>query len=110
MFYQVFATTLTVVLVHFSRRYARARFGLSAQIRAFNVENADCWCCSVNHIDPADGKVVACDRVVITDAIKTWWEGGLVEFNQIVQGRVAELVEIELGHLLSFKQILICTM
>ena len=45
---------------------------LPMQVQSFEVQKADCYCCSVNHELP-DGTEIPCDRRLIYDVLAKWY-------------------------------------
>ena len=45
---------------------------LQKQIREFDIEGAECHCCSVEHRDPETGARLPCDRELIHSMLQQW--------------------------------------
>ena len=84
---------LLSIICHYSRHHARDRYDIHRQMENFSEEEAQCWCCSVDHINPNTGAHVSCDREVVNAAITNWYDGGLDEFNQWVREDMHENFE-----------------
>merc|ERR1711974_278053 len=67
------------------------------QIAAFRCEQAQCFCCSVDHILPETGAKLDCDRTVVYGAIRSWYEDGLEQFEEIVQDSLFSRVERQIS-------------
>ena len=52
---------------------ARDFHSLQRQIRNFNIEDAECHCCSVGHCDPETGALLHCDRQLVHAMLKEWF-------------------------------------
>lgn len=76
---------LLIILCHSSRKNGRDVYHIHEQMETFSLKQAQCWCCSVNHVNPITGADVSCDREVVEFAIKHWYDGGLDEFAQWVR-------------------------
>ena len=44
---------------------------LEQQLSEFSIENAECFCCSNDHVNPETGEVLACDRAMIYETLRT---------------------------------------
>lgn len=71
--------------VHIARQYARHHYDMDRQLRMFACDNANCWCCTVNHINPDTKAKVPCDREVIYAVLEQWFPGGKKEFEAHVR-------------------------
>ncbi|CAE7601347.1 unnamed protein product [Symbiodinium natans] len=66
---------------------------LEQQLSEFSIENAECFCCSNDHVNPETGEVLACDRAMIYETLRTWYGERFSEtFNTIVRTKVSKLV------------------
>jgi len=54
-------------------RSVQERVVLRAQLRDFSMEEAQCWCCQVSHMD--GGQPVPCDRSFIMKNVDEWFDG-----------------------------------
>ena len=52
---------------------ARDFHSLQRQIRNFNIEDAECHCCSVGHCDRETGAPLHCDRHLVHTMLKEWF-------------------------------------
>lgn len=95
--------------IHLSRAYARDYIRMKAQIASFVPKDADCYCCSVGHKLPS-GAPISCDRKAIYAAIRTWYAGGLEEFQQVVRTSLHAKVKAGLGSMYSYSDALIIGM
>jgi len=43
------------------------------QMQAFSMSSARCTCCQLGHRDPESGNEIACDRVLIEEALRSWF-------------------------------------
>lgn len=92
--------------IHLSRAYARDYIHMKAQIASFVPKDADCFCCTVGHKLPS-GAPISCDRKAIYAAIRTWYDGGLEEFQQVVRTSLHAKVQDGLGSMYSYSDALI---
>eukprot|EP00928_Gymnodinium_smaydae_P006796 TRINITY_DN1241_c2_g1_i2.p1 TRINITY_DN1241_c2_g1~~TRINITY_DN1241_c2_g1_i2.p1 ORF type:complete len:682 (-),score=125.15 TRINITY_DN1241_c2_g1_i2:79-2124(-) len=99
----VVAAAAILYLVHIARAWARDRYELRRQLSHFNVHNAGCWCCKVGHVNPETGAPVDCDRLLIYEAIRAWFDGGPAAFQQTVRERLYGEVEAILPGMLRFR-------
>jgi len=60
-------------ICHGLRRIIKEMHGLPAQIEAFSVKKAACFCCTNNHIDPGTGEAMPCDRELVYEALRRWF-------------------------------------
>jgi len=84
-----------VICVAF-REFHRTLAVLRSDFMSFQVAAADCFCCSHDHVDPATGKELICDRKVIEGCIEEWWDE-LEPFEEFVQTRLFGVFESQLG-------------
>lgn len=76
---------------------------LPEQMSNFKLKDAQCFCCSVDHVHPETGEELPCDRKLVFQTIKTWYgtaAGGdnhLDAFDDIVRNRLKTLVMARLG-------------
>jgi len=59
--------------LHIIRRSVRDLQRMPAQIHNFAFANAECFCCSVNHVIPNTGITIPCDRDVINTKLNVWF-------------------------------------
>eukprot|EP00913_Durusdinium_trenchii_P032334 g30275.t1 len=57
--------TMLYTFIAVSRAHFRAMESAQQQLQCFRLEDATCWCCTVNHIDQ-DGPFTTCDRECVT--------------------------------------------
>jgi len=60
--------------LHIIRRNVRDLQRMPAQIHNFAFANAECFCCSVNHVIPNTSITIPCDRDVINTKLKVWFK------------------------------------
>lgn len=105
-----FAVPLVVVCISplfllglYKAKTYQARQDLRTQIAAFDIDRANCFCCSVKHALP-NGDQIDCDREFIETSIDSWYgdaEGasatGLANFNSCVRTSLSASTEEILG-------------
>ncbi|CAK9037153.1 Uncharacterized protein SCF082_LOCUS22032 [Durusdinium trenchii] len=87
--------TMLYTFIAVSRAHFRAMESAQQQLQCFRLEDATCWCCTVNHIDQ-DGPFTTCDRECVTKCILSWF-GSTESFEQSVQSSVAKALSQQLG-------------
>ena len=65
------------------RGYQRCIDKLQLQLKSFDMQAAQCYCCSVNHVDPSGSDDMVCDREIISQCISNWF-GSVESFHQCV--------------------------
>ncbi|CAE7228223.1 unnamed protein product [Symbiodinium pilosum] len=86
-----------IFVVHAFRRYFRSLEHTLQQLRDFQLQNAFCWCCSVNHINPANGQPVpVCDREIVRQCVTSWF-GAEDKFNESVRSLLPQALMQQLG-------------
>eukprot|EP00929_Paragymnodinium_shiwhaense_P109993 TRINITY_DN7665_c0_g1_i1.p1 TRINITY_DN7665_c0_g1~~TRINITY_DN7665_c0_g1_i1.p1 ORF type:complete len:645 (+),score=35.48 TRINITY_DN7665_c0_g1_i1:244-1935(+) len=45
---------------------------VASQVESYSLLDANCFCCSVNHIHPATGQRLSCDRALVRRTIASW--------------------------------------
>ena len=48
---------------------------LKAELAVFSAQNAQCFCCSNRHLNPATGERLSCDRALVNASIAHWHLG-----------------------------------
>ena len=89
--YCAYGWLLSVVL----HRYVYSVEAMKRELQAFRIAQAQCYCCSLNHVD-ADGDEIACDREVMVRCISEWF-GSVGNFEKSVQTRVRDALTHCLG-------------
>ena len=51
---------------------------LPEQLQSFDIETAECFCCSNNHRQPVTGEQIQCDRELIYGVLQLWSSGNTV--------------------------------
>ncbi|CAE7768269.1 unnamed protein product [Symbiodinium sp. KB8] len=74
-------------LAHVGRTFCCSLDTLQQQLAKFRVDDAKCWCCTVNHVDDQTGEPIPCDRDVMLKCIGIWF-GSSADFECLVQGHV----------------------
>jgi hypothetical protein len=92
--------------VHIARNFASQHFDMDTQIRCFECDKANAWCCTVGHVDPVTKKPVPCDREVIYSVLDQWFDGGKAEFEAHVRRELPGYVHQALGGMLLFSDTL----
>lgn len=69
------------------RGYQRCIDKLQLQLKSFDMQAAQCYCCSVNHVDPSGSDDMVCDREIISQCISNWF-GSVESFHQCVHSAV----------------------
>ena len=84
-------------LAHAFRGYFRSLDATNQQLQQFQLQTCHCWCCSVNHVDPANGQPIQlCDREIVRQCIMHWY-GSEEEFDHAVQSVVAIALKQQMG-------------
>ncbi|CAE7357800.1 unnamed protein product [Symbiodinium sp. CCMP2456] len=76
-------------LAHVARAYSRELAVLEQQLADFKIEDATCFCCTVNHVNM--GQAMSCDRLVMCRCIESWF-GSLEDFELYVRHHVRTAV------------------
>mmetsp|Transcript_67473 Transcript_67473/g.158301 ORF Transcript_67473/g.158301 Transcript_67473/m.158301 type:complete len:549 (-) Transcript_67473:171-1817(-) len=93
-----FVTAEGLFLVHAFRKYYRSLEAIKSQMQNFRLRQAECWCCSVNHIHPASGqRIQVCDREIVSQCVTSWF-GSEQEFDESVRSLAARALEQQLGY------------
>jgi len=81
--------------VHAARYLARDLRRLPKQFESFCIREAQCFCCTNNHIMPGTGEPIPCDRELVYETLKEWFsnecagdvtgQGHLDYFDQLVR-------------------------
>eukprot|EP00440_Ansanella_granifera_P071634 gb/GFBE01077740.1/.p1 GENE.gb/GFBE01077740.1/~~gb/GFBE01077740.1/.p1 ORF type:complete len:599 (+),score=116.66 gb/GFBE01077740.1/:1-1797(+) len=95
-----------VWFMHLSRSYARDYLQMKQQIESFVPQEADCYCCKVNHRMPGTGAVIPCDRQCIYESIDMWFEGGLEEFQEAVRTKMHSQMQRRIGSMYRYRDAL----
>jgi hypothetical protein len=88
--------------VHIARQYARQYYEMDKQLRNFACDSANCWCCTVGHVNPDTKAEVPCDREVIYNVLDQWFPGGKAEFETRVRKDLLGHVQGVFGGMLLF--------
>ena len=72
---------------------------LSHQLESFDVDTAECFCCTCHHVHPTTGEPVPCDRQLVQQTLKQWF-GSRCNFESLVRERLTQKVKKSLGALL----------
>ncbi|CAE7259329.1 unnamed protein product [Symbiodinium natans] len=73
------------------------------QLANFRVEDADCFCCSNNHRHPHDGSRLPCDRQLVHNTLKQWYNDvestadHLETFSRLVREELAPNIALLVG-------------
>mmetsp|Transcript_56846 Transcript_56846/g.122946 ORF Transcript_56846/g.122946 Transcript_56846/m.122946 type:complete len:554 (-) Transcript_56846:106-1767(-) len=88
---------LCVVLsMHIMRSMQRLLTTLSEQLQAFSFAGAECYCCSVRHVDPVMKQRILCDRKVVLGCIVAWF-GSVPDFEDFVHSGLYQHFKRQLG-------------
>ena len=75
------------------RNYNRCIDKLQFELKSFDIQEAQCYCCSVNHVNPFGPNPMSCDREIIGQCISNWFDS-MLNFNECVRSTVfANLIE-----------------
>ncbi|CAE7703772.1 unnamed protein product [Symbiodinium sp. CCMP2592] len=74
-------------LVYIGRRFCCSLDTLQQQLGKFQVDDAKCYCCTVNHLDDETGEPIPCDRDIMLKCIGIWFRT-TTDFEQLVRGHV----------------------
>ena len=61
------------------------------QVHNFTVDQTECGCCAMGHVNKRTGEPMACDREIIYRCINAWF-GSLRQFEDHVRGEVREVM------------------
>ncbi|CAK9070558.1 unnamed protein product [Durusdinium trenchii] len=75
---------------------------LIEQLESFNIEKAECSCCSLKHLDPSTGRVIPCDRELVLQQLREWF-GSTLAFDSLVKDRLRHRVQDTKRSLLTSK-------
>eukprot|EP00435_Cladocopium_sp_Y103_P030592 s307_g7.t1 len=64
---------------------------LARQLQVFSAEEAECFCCSCNHVHPETGRPLPCDRDLVLRTM-THWFASCEEFDRLVRDRLIKKV------------------
>ena len=93
----LFAAMQALYLVHAFRGYFRSLEATNQRLRQFQLQKCRCWCCSVNHVNPASGQPIQlCDRETVCQCIMRWY-GSEEEFDNSVRSVVASALKQQMG-------------
>jgi hypothetical protein len=92
------------------RHYARDLRNMRDQIQGFKLKQANCTCCEWNHINPFTNEPMQCDRVVVEDAVKEWFPGGLSEFDQHVRDDMYQKIVGRVPALMSYRELVLASL
>ncbi|CAE6930106.1 smd2 [Symbiodinium sp. CCMP2592] len=68
---------------------------LPTQLQSFDIETAECFCCSNNHRDPVTGEQIQCDRELIYGVLQLWSSGSTA----LEEGSVQRIQHVFKSHL-----------
>ncbi|CAK9014805.1 unnamed protein product [Durusdinium trenchii] len=84
-------------LSHTVRGYYRSLEASNRKLQQFELRHSFCWCCSVNHLNPASGQPIqVCDREIVRQCVTSWF-GSEQEFDHSVRSVVAHALKQQLG-------------
>ncbi|CAE7657113.1 Rai14 [Symbiodinium sp. CCMP2592] len=91
---------------HIVRSYCRSVSRMRDEVAKVTLESAQCYCCSVQHRDPASGKdIEICDRRVLRRCVVEWF-GSVEAFEHRVQHEVLEILTDQLSkNIFSYRRI-----
>lgn len=93
---------------HFQRRYQQRMNQMRIHLQEFSVSHAACFCCSVEHLDPATGKQLLCDRQLVEGCIENWF-GSVDAFNHYVRNHLYHIFRRQLGwYAVPYRWLLCC--
>lgn len=71
------------------RAHFRAVDSIRKQLETFSVkEDTVAHCCTLNHVDPATGATLTCDRVILEKCLVLWF-GSVQAFNEFIQNELS---------------------
>ncbi|CAK0876254.1 unnamed protein product, partial [Prorocentrum cordatum] len=118
-------------LVHSLRLVMRDLLSMPELLRTHDVAQTQCFCCQHKHVDPETGSALMCDREKVYDAIDCWYgsgaprssleifeaagpsctaaasRDGTARFNEDVQTKLAEALEVMVAQPVSYTSCLI---
>ncbi|CAK8987478.1 unnamed protein product [Durusdinium trenchii] len=93
----LFAAMQALYLVHAFRGYFRSLEATNQRLQQFQLQKCHCWCCSVNHVNPASGQPIQlCDREIVCQCVMRWY-GSEEEFDNSVRSVVASALKQQMG-------------
>lgn len=87
------------ILIYVGIGQVKQLHDLSQQLESFDVDTAECFCCTCHHVHPTTGEPVPCDRELVQQTLKQWF-GGRSNFESLVRERLTDKVKKSLGALL----------
>lgn len=109
IFILLFLTVVILIVVSLmaqvTRSYTQESAFMRKQIESFKCDDAECFCCSVDHILPETGQPIDCDRQAIYIAIRAWF-GDLRKFEHVVHRLHANIKQSMGPTLISFSDTL----
>eukprot|EP00434_Breviolum_minutum_P008985 symbB.v1.2.007916.t1/scaffold494.1/size196131/10 len=80
-------------------------YQLPQQLLHFQVQEAECFCCSNNHKHPETGKELPCDRKLVFSALQKWFgdvndvsaETWMHRFNMMVRKTLSHRIALTVG-------------
>ncbi|CAK0889214.1 unnamed protein product [Prorocentrum cordatum] len=121
-------------LTHSARLVMRELLSLPELLRAHDVAETQCFCCTHQHVDPVTGSALMCDRDIVYEAIDCWYgsdtpcpshekatvvrqssheasaaerSAGTAHFNEVVQTKLSDALEIMVARPVSYVSCLI---
>ncbi|CAE7411217.1 UGT80B1 [Symbiodinium natans] len=93
----VLAIGTVVLAVHIGRSYCRSIAKLHEEVSGFRVDRLKSYCCSVDHHDPTSGEAMPCDRKIILQCVRTWFDT-VQAFERRVQTEVLQILIYQLSN------------
>ena len=62
---------------------------LKAELAIFSAQNAQCFCCSNQHLNPTTGEPLSCDRRLVNASIAHWHLGKTQRFAVVELSSIA---------------------
>ena len=97
MGHAVLAIGTVVLAVHIGRSYCRSIAKLHEEVSGFRVDRLKSYCCSVDHHDPTSGEAMPCDRKIILQCVRTWFDT-VQAFERRVQTEVLQILIYQLSN------------
>ncbi|CAE7815206.1 unnamed protein product [Symbiodinium sp. CCMP2592] len=97
--FSVILIALLPLMVHTGLWFMKELAALPEQLKAFRIQDTECYCCAHGHRHPKTGAAIPCDREYVYWMLRTWFhdpeapgESYLDSFNALVREQMAPVV------------------
>eukprot|EP00927_Polykrikos_kofoidii_P087231 TRINITY_DN9996_c1_g2_i1.p1 TRINITY_DN9996_c1_g2~~TRINITY_DN9996_c1_g2_i1.p1 ORF type:complete len:565 (+),score=55.99 TRINITY_DN9996_c1_g2_i1:116-1810(+) len=90
--------TCLALLSHLLRDHQAGLADFRDQLRKFRMEDSNCYCCTVGHVQRDTGARLSCDRDAVNACVDCWF-GSSSAFNTFVQSSLSETFAKQVGRL-----------